>query len=40
MQRGLIDPLPLLSDILPLEKAEEAFQKSQDKGILKILLSI
>jgi len=40
MERGLIDPTPLISGIFPLEQAEEAFRKSQDKDALKILLKI
>lgn len=40
MERGLIDPTPLISGIFPLEQAEEAFRKSQDRDALKILLKI
>lgn len=38
LEMGLIDPSPLLSDILPLDKAEDAFERSRDGAALKILL--
>jgi threonine dehydrogenase-like Zn-dependent dehydrogenase len=40
MERGLIDPTPLISGIFSLDQAEEAFRKSQDRDALKILLKI
>jgi len=40
MERGLVDPTPLISGIFPLERAEEAFTRSQDRDVLKILLKI
>ncbi|MBI4962907.1 MAG: alcohol dehydrogenase catalytic domain-containing protein [Desulfomonile tiedjei] len=40
MERGFIDPSPLISAIFPLEQAEEAFGKSQDRDALKVLLRI
>ena len=40
MERGLVDPTPLISGIFPLEQAEDAFARSQDRDALKILLKI
>jgi alcohol dehydrogenase len=40
MERGLIDPTPLISGIFPMEQAKEAFARSQDRDALKILLKI
>ncbi len=36
LEQGLIDPLPLLVDIMPLDQAVEAFAAAQSKGTLKI----
>lgn len=38
LERGLIDPSPLLTEIFHLNDAEKAFQKAQEKSSLKVLL--
>ncbi len=38
LERGLIDPSPLLTEIFSLQDAEAAFQKAQEKSSLKVLL--
>jgi threonine dehydrogenase-like Zn-dependent dehydrogenase len=40
MERGLIDPTPLISGVFPFERVEEAFAKAQDRDALKILLKM
>jgi threonine dehydrogenase-like Zn-dependent dehydrogenase len=38
MRRGLVDPSPLLTDILPFDKAEEAFERAKRSENLKVVL--
>jgi len=40
MDLGLVDPSPLVSGIFSLDDAEEAFQKSGERGVLKILVKM
>jgi threonine dehydrogenase-like Zn-dependent dehydrogenase len=39
LELGLIDPLPLITEMLSIDDAEKAFQVSGDKDVLKVLLS-
>ena len=38
LERELIDPLPLISAVFPFDRAEEAFLRSQEAGVFKVLL--
>jgi threonine dehydrogenase-like Zn-dependent dehydrogenase len=38
MERRLVDPSPLVSEIFPLERAEEAFLRAMDRNAMKVLL--
>jgi threonine dehydrogenase-like Zn-dependent dehydrogenase len=40
MEQGLLDPTPLVSAVYPFDKAEEAFERSMEKGVLKVLLQM
>jgi alcohol dehydrogenase len=40
MELGLVDPTPLISGVFPLADAEEAFKRSQDSDVFKVLLEI
>lgn len=40
MDLGLVDPSPLVSGIFSLDDAEEAFQRSGERGVLKILVKM
>jgi alcohol dehydrogenase len=40
MDRGLIDPRPLITAIYALDQFEEAFSRSQEPGAMKVLLKI
>ncbi len=38
MEQGLVDPTPLMSEVFPLEQAEEAIERAKESDSLKILL--
>lgn len=38
MDLGLVDPTPLIHEVFPFRQAEQAFQRSQEPGVFKILL--
>lgn len=38
LQLDLVDPTPLIHQVFPFEKAEEAFRVSQERGVFKVLL--
>ncbi|MFH1113556.1 MAG: alcohol dehydrogenase catalytic domain-containing protein [Pseudomonadota bacterium] len=38
MEKGLVDPTPLIREVMPFLRAEEAFKLSQQPGVLKVLL--
>jgi len=40
LERGLIDPSPLISGVFPLDRAQEAFTRSAESDSFKILLKI
>jgi threonine dehydrogenase-like Zn-dependent dehydrogenase len=40
MDAGLVDPLALMTGVFPLEDAEDAFRKAQEKETLKIMLKM
>lgn len=40
LQRGLIDPTPLISGIFPLDRGEEAFKRSENADCFKVLLKM
>lgn len=40
MERGLVDPTPLVSAVFPLDQAEEAFRRSAESDCFKVLLKI
>jgi len=40
LDAGLVDPTVLIAAVFPFDQAEEAFQRSQDRGALKILLKM
>jgi len=40
MEQGIVDPRPLISAIYPLHQAEEALRRSQESGVMKVLLKI
>jgi threonine dehydrogenase-like Zn-dependent dehydrogenase len=40
LKRGLVDPTPLISGIFPLDRAEEAFKRSDNSDCFKILLKM
>jgi threonine dehydrogenase-like Zn-dependent dehydrogenase len=38
LEQGLVDPTPLVSSVYPLSRAEAAFERACDPGVLKVLL--
>ena len=38
MNEGLVDPSPLVDEVFPFERAEQAFRKSQEPGVFKVLM--
>lgn len=40
LDAGLVDPTPLISATFPFSRAEEAFHRSQEPGVLKVLLKM
>ncbi len=40
MEQGLIDPTPLISGIFPMDRIEDAFNRSLEKDSLKILVKV
>lgn len=40
LRMGLVDPLPLISDVYTIDAGEEAFRKSQEKGTIKVVLKM
>ena len=39
MEQGLVDPTPLITAVYPLERAEEAFSRCREPGVMKVLLN-
>ncbi len=40
LERGKIDLTPLISEVYPIDKAIEAFEKNKEKDVLKVLLKM
>jgi alcohol dehydrogenase len=38
LERGLVDPVPLISDVFPLSEGHQAFARASEAGALKVLL--
>lgn len=38
LERNLVDPMPLVHEVLPFHQGEEAFKLSQQPGVFKVLL--